>query len=373
MKRVRFLHCADIHLDSLFHMFGAHQEKAEVRRRDVMDVFRRIIDLAEEQDCEFVLICGDLFEHEHVKRSTIDYLCNCFQLYSHIKFLLIAGNHDPEVEGSFYKFIDWPSNVKFLGVENPIFETEDVCFHGAGFRDFYHKESLLKNLKKLNDEKINVLLTHGSVDFYDAGKGYNPISSTEIEKFGLDYAAVGHFHNRLDDIGGKGIIYNPGSPEPLGLDETGVHGVYVVDIEKTDKKVSKKVEFYVTQQKRYWNVEVDLTGVEELDDGIFIIQKKLNDCIPNTSVISVDISGYISEDLANELDDYFKSLKTTYFWIEWQNKTEVVPDLEELGKESGVRGVFARKIREKLSEKDTFEYRKMVWTAYMFGIEALDR
>jgi len=80
------------------------------------------------------------------------------------------------------------------------------------------------------------------LDFKDSR--YNPMSSGELALLGMDYIALGHFHNTLRGVGKSENIYNPGSPEPLGFDEEGEHGVFIGRIGlcvKRGKKTSGKV------------------------------------------------------------------------------------------------------------------------------------
>ena len=276
LREVKFLHCADIHLDMPFTSLGIEDGKPSIRRMDLKDTFQKIMNIAKEERVEILFICGDLYEHDYVRKSTISFINQAFLNISDKKVFIIPGNHDPWVKGSYYMNYEWANNVYILNGENPYvhFEEEGISVYSSCvfFKnepdailkygpDAFHKEptGLLEgtncdntgikpenmgtgygkvkagpNSLLINHDNINILLAHGTVDLDIDGNSYNPMTSLELAALGIDYVALGHFHKRIDNIGGKGIIYNPGSPEPLGFDEPGEHGVYIGTIVKKE-------------------------------------------------------------------------------------------------------------------------------------------
>ena len=69
-KKVSFIHCADVHLDAPFSVFGRENMSSE-RRKDLKKTFEKIACLVLEKDTDFLLIAGDLYEHEYAARNTI--------------------------------------------------------------------------------------------------------------------------------------------------------------------------------------------------------------------------------------------------------------------------------------------------------------
>jgi len=61
----------------------------------------------------------------------------------------------------------------------------------------------------------------------DSKNAWNPLQSSTLDRLEMDYIALGHFHSRLEGVGAKHNIFNPGSPEPLGFDEEGSHGIFI--------------------------------------------------------------------------------------------------------------------------------------------------
>ena len=61
---VKILHAADFHLDSPFS--GLTEEKARQRRRECRELVSRLVDYANSQGVELMLLCGDLFDSRRV-------------------------------------------------------------------------------------------------------------------------------------------------------------------------------------------------------------------------------------------------------------------------------------------------------------------
>ena len=91
--RIRFLHCADIHLDAPFGGRG-HKDYSEMRRNDVWATFESIIRLAEKERSDFILVCGDLYEHDYASKATIQRVASLFERLT-IPVVVLPGNHDP--------------------------------------------------------------------------------------------------------------------------------------------------------------------------------------------------------------------------------------------------------------------------------------
>lgn len=274
MKRIKFVHCADIHLDAPFISLGikdnnSFTSKSALRRMDLKNTFKNIMKLAQDEGAGYIFISGDLYEHSYVRKSTINYVNGIFKSLDNdkIKVFIAPGNHDPWAKGSYYVDFEWADNVYILAGDKThvCFEEEGICIYGPGafpgifmqdgFSDFSDVKTGNRSLgieRSINRDFINILLVHGTLDLNIGQDTYNSISSRKLESLGMDYIALGHFHKRTDSIGDLGIIYNPGSPEPLGFDEPGEHGVYVGSIVKRENEEKfLNVKFNVTNVKRY--------------------------------------------------------------------------------------------------------------------------
>ena len=82
-----------------FSSLGNLKGKAAQRRNEIKEAFTRIIDLSVAEKADFLLICGDLYEHGYVKKSSLNFLCREFERIPGTKVIIIPGNHDPYLPG----------------------------------------------------------------------------------------------------------------------------------------------------------------------------------------------------------------------------------------------------------------------------------
>ena len=108
-KTMKFLHCADIHLDSPFSL--ALPADAGKRRTELRSVFSSAVLYAKTEGCKLFLIAGDLFDDDFVTKDTMEMLVHEFSAFPSCQFVISPGNHDPFCERSPYKLTEWPENV----------------------------------------------------------------------------------------------------------------------------------------------------------------------------------------------------------------------------------------------------------------------
>ena len=184
---MKFVHIADMHFDALFSMLSDKQEFGKIRRLEQRDVFEKIIDYIKENQIPYFFISGDLYEHKYIRQSTIEYINSLFKTIPNTKIFISPGNHDPILKNSFYSTYNWNSNVTIFSGELKMVSLEEVNVFGYGFTDFYSDRVNFGNLKLEND-KLNILIMHGSLDSSDNLElQYNPISNKELQSLGFDY------------------------------------------------------------------------------------------------------------------------------------------------------------------------------------------
>lgn len=223
---MRFVHSADMHFDIPFTSLNSREGLGEKRRLEQRNVFKKMINYIKENNIEYFFIAGDFYEHEYVKKSTIDFIINCFHEIPNTKIFIAPGNHDPYIKNSYYETCDFGENVYiFKKPEIEIYEDENVNIYGMAFTEFYMEDSPLKDIKIKDKNKLNILLAHCDLNGVKDKEGfsYNPILESKINSLGFDYLAIGHIHkNNVDNTHNA---HYPGSPISLGFDELGKHGI----------------------------------------------------------------------------------------------------------------------------------------------------
>jgi DNA repair exonuclease SbcCD nuclease subunit len=366
--KIKLLQCGDLHLDAPFTSLADSDslgidDKPEQRRNDLRLVLSRIVETAAAQQVDLLLICGDLYEHNYIRKSTIHYISDLFKGIPHIPILMIPGNHDPFVPGSYYSDYEWPSNVHILNDGVNYYE------HRDGTRVY----GLLPTNEILDKSVINILMHHGTVDMPFSADAFAPVSSAELEALGFDYYALGHFHTQIHGAGSARRIYNAGSPEPLGFDEEGDHGVIITTIEKDlDGHSSIQANFLSLCSRRFINLDVTVTGCPNSEQAAIRIASAMEQAGSSDDLYRIMISGYISQVSRFDMDLLADFLKERAFYIKLIDNTAPEYDFERIAEEPGLRGLFVRKMLDRAMEASDTEEKALIMQALYYGMEAID-
>jgi DNA repair exonuclease SbcCD nuclease subunit len=226
---MKLLHIADAHLGVKALGFG---DRAEDLRRRIETAFAKALQLAVERDCDIVLIAGDLFDSNRVGRRTLDAAVSALRSVlaeaPRLHVLLIPGNHDCLGDDSIYHAADFSQlGDRFHLITEPKGETVrfddlDASVHGVPFLcDF--KQTDIQPLALLTpdaDAAYNIGLVHAGVSApYWNVEDAPQILPEQIATCGMDYLALGHFHDFLIEDTGDVAAYYPGPPEVISLRE----------------------------------------------------------------------------------------------------------------------------------------------------------
>lgn len=133
---MKFMHISDVHLGVKPDAGKAWSEK---RAQDIWDSFAEMIEIAAEESPDFLLISGDLFHKQPLKRELKE-VCGLFARIPQTKVLLMAGNHDYIQQNSFYRTCEWPENVCFFPREEVMcfdFPEQNTTVYGLSY---WHRE-----------------------------------------------------------------------------------------------------------------------------------------------------------------------------------------------------------------------------------------
>ncbi len=366
--RIKLLQCGDLHLDAPFTSLAdvdstGIDSKPEQRRNDLKLVLSRIVETAAAQQVDLLLICGDLYEHGYIRKSTIHYICDLFERIPDIPVLMIPGNHDPFVPGSYYSDFMWPPNVHILNEGTRFYEHRDgTRVYGA-----------LPPIGSLEQPVINILMHHGTLDMPFSTDAFAPVSSAELEAYGFDYYALGHFHTRIHGAGAKQRIYNAGSPEPLGFDEEGDHGVIIATVEKEAGGQSIiQADFVKMCRRRFINLDVSVTGCSNSEQAAIQIAACIEQAGSIDDLYKITIMGYVFQGLKLDTDLIADLLKGKGYYIKIVDHTAPEYDFEKIAEEPGLRGLFVRKMLDKVMEASSTEEKALIMQALYYGMEAID-
>ena len=331
---MKFVHIADMHFDMPFTVLSKNG-LAEERRLDQRDAFNKMINYIKENNIEYLFISGDLYENEYVRKSTIEYINNCFKQIPSTKIYIAPGNHDPYLVNSYYNKYEWNDNVHIFTNIDKI-ENGNINIYGYGFTDFYSRKIELPN--NLDSLKINILLMHTDLDGSSKEIGeYNPILETE-------------YKNNFNES--KNIIY-PGSVIAGGFDELGKHGMVVGNI--NDETRELYLEFIELDNKEFVEIDLDVSNVNSKEELIEDINQMKIDFDKYYKIIFTGTKNIEID--TNELIKYVVNKNI----IKLKDKTKVEYDLEKISKEQSLRGIFVKELLEKINEENEKEILESIY------------
>lgn len=234
----RFLHSADWQLGMTRHFLEGEAQARFTAAR--IEVIGAIGQLAVEEGCSFVVVCGDVFESNQVERQVIVRALDTMKATSSVKFCLLPGNHDPLDAASVFRsktFLEnRPPNVVVLEESAPATVAPGVDIVGAP----WPTKRPLNDLVTLavadlpSDGTQRIVVGHGAVDTMSPDPT-NPslISVSDIEAAisagRIHYVALGDRHSTTD-VGSTGRLWYSGAPEPTDYDESDPGNVLLVDL-----------------------------------------------------------------------------------------------------------------------------------------------
>jgi len=224
---IRFIHTADWQMGAKFTNFG---ELAPHIREVRGTTARRIVQLADDRNADFLLIAGDLFEDHTVGSETIDRVLDALRETS-IPVLVLPGNHDPLRPGGVWDRRRWqegPENIQLLKEQAPVI-LEQAVLYACPLRQKRSRRDPTKWIPEKDEHcarHVRVGVAHGSLDIL--GKDVNfPVAPERAYEASLDYLALGDWHSVYQH---NDRTFYSGTPEPTSFDERDPGQVLEVEI-----------------------------------------------------------------------------------------------------------------------------------------------
>lgn len=256
---MKFLHAADIHLDSpLAGLRDRADLPPDLVRHCTRRAFAAMIDLAIAEDVAFVVIAGDLYDGDWKDFSTGLFFAEQIRRLGRPCFLL-RGNHD--ARSVITRNLTAPDNVfEFSSRTCTTFERPDlgVALHGHSFPQRAVPEDLSANYPHPVSGLLNIGVLHTSADDPGDHEVYAPCNVAALTLRGYDYWALGHIHMRRVLSERPWIVF-PGNLQGRHPKETGPKGCSLVTVE--DNAIVA-VEHRSVDVLRWAAVDVDATGTD---------------------------------------------------------------------------------------------------------------
>jgi DNA repair exonuclease SbcCD nuclease subunit len=348
---MRFLHTADWQLGMTRHFLaGEAQPRYSAARRDVVVGLGA---LAADGGAEFVVVAGDVFEHNQLDPRVVSQSLEAMRRIA-IPVYLLPGNHDPLDASSVYTSAlftaECPDNVIVLDRAGVHQVRPGLELVAAPWRSKAPTTDLAAEvLDGLPADGITrILVAHGGVDVLDP----NPTKPSlmrlaalrdALRRGAIHYVALGDKHSRTE-VGDTGRVWYAGSPEVTNFDdiESDPGHVLLVDI---DELGSVTVDSRDVGQWRFVTLRRSMDGsrdVADLDINLDLLPDK------DRTVVRLALTGSLTVTDRAALDACLDRYARLFAWLGlWERHTDlaVVPADGEFD-DLGIGGFAAAAVEE---------------------------
>lgn len=345
---MKIIHTADIHLGSKMDT-KFNKEKADERKRELRDTFRRMVEYAKGNGVSVIMLCGDVFDSDSPFKKDKDFFYSVVKSFPDIDFLYLKGNHDnggaiPE---------ELPENLKLFSEQWTAYSYENVVICGTEIcpanRSSYYSSLVL------DKEKCNIVMLHGDTSTEE-------INLKKLKNKNIDYLALGHIHKcSKGQIDERGEYVYCGCLEGRGFDEPGEHGFELLDID--GNKIKRT---FIPFAKRQINeINVDITGCKNAHEASTAVTNKVR--FDKKDIYRINLTGEINFDVDNFTEDVEYYLRNECYFINIKDKTSRKIDISQYENDLSIKGEFVRTV---ISKKDLSEEEKVA--IINCGLKALD-
>ncbi|BBO81718.1 metallophosphoesterase [Desulfosarcina ovata subsp. sediminis] len=264
--KMKFIHTADIHLDSPLHRLEAYDgAPVEEIRQASRRALENLINLALDEAVDFVLIAGDLFDGDWRDYNTGLYFTSRMRRLNEagIFVFIVQGNHD--AAGQMTRSLPLPPNVHIFPSARPetrMIDALKVAVHGQSFSRAAVTENLAAGYPAPVAGHVNIGLLHTSLTGRPGHENYAPCALEDLVNKGYDYWALGHVHQAEIVTHDPPVVF-PGCVQGRHVREGGEKGCMLVVMEEG---AAPLIHHQTIDVIRWTRTVVDLTGANTIDE-----------------------------------------------------------------------------------------------------------
>jgi DNA repair protein SbcD/Mre11 len=274
MESLRFIHAADLHLDSPFR--GLANSSTKLRdelQAATLGAFGRVVDHTIGSKADFLVLAGDLYDSkDRSLRALVAFRRQMERLAERdISVYIVHGNHDP-LNGWGSEFQLPPNVTTFSGkpATEPVIRRgkEIARVTGISYARERVTENLAAGMKPDSDSPYSVGLLHANVAGQTGHADYAPVTLDELTAAGFDYWALGHVHTRSILAENPAMVVYPGNPQGRNPREPGPRGCLQVDVNGNG---NAHLSFIETNLARWTHLEIPIqthTRMDSLVDAL---------------------------------------------------------------------------------------------------------
>jgi DNA repair protein SbcD/Mre11 len=330
---MKIFHTADVHLGMKFAGYPSVQEKLIEAR---FEALKRCVDMANDRDCDLLVVGGDLFDRVSVAKGDIQRAADMLGDFQGRLVAVLPGNHDfitQRPDGLWALFKGFADNNVIVLESSKSYPLEpydvDATLYAAPCQAKHSQENnigWIREIAKDKEVQFHIGIAHGSLEGLspDFNKDYYPMTESELLSCGLDLWLMGHTHVPYPAIPGpKTKVFYPGTPEPDGFDCDHEGKGLLIEIDE-DKEI--KANFLSTGSYRFVHEEAEISSWKDAEE---ILARYAEPTHENT-LLKLKMKGRLPEEEYKKLSLIREDLerKVTLFQFDSNEVTiKITPDV----------------------------------------------
>lgn len=284
MTDFKFLHVADIHLDSpllgLARYEGVPIDEVRLATRAALT---SLVDLAIEEGVPFIVIAGDIYDGDWPHFGTGLFFCGAMGRLERaaIEVYLLYGNHD--AQSVLTKKLPLPPNVHVFPTNKAktfVHQGTGAALHGRSYKDRDTRDNLAAQYPPAIQGAFNIGVLHTALGGRPPHASYAPCSVAELSAKGYQYWALGHVHD-FEIVSTSPYIVFPGNLQGRSIKECGPKGAVIVTVQ--DQDVLLDPQRIPLDSVRWMRVDIDITDIRSEADLHTVIRTRLEEAFATHS------------------------------------------------------------------------------------------
>ena len=328
----RFIHAADIHLDSPLRGLERYEgAPVDAIRQASRRALENLVALAIAEQVAFVIIAGDLFDGDWKDYNTGLYFVRQMARLNDagIEVYLLKGNHD--AANKISKSLPLPANVRVFSHKAPesfVIEKLNVLIHGQSFAAGDVRDDLSAAYPVAESGKFNIGVLHTCASGRDGHDAYAPCKIDGLISKGYNYWALGHVHKR-EVLNRNPLIVFPGNIQGRHIRETGEKGCMLLSV---DDRFEVREEFCELAVMRWESLNVRIDEARNEGELFLLFSQELSSLVLQAAGMPLAVRVHLTGSSA--LDSQIRS-----------NRKHITESLRALAMQQGSDSIWIEKIK----------------------------
>lgn len=260
---MKFLHIADVHLDSPFLGLSFLPSELFCQIKNAIQLsFEKAVNFAIDNDVDLVLLAGDTFDSIHPTPQSNIFFANQIKrlVDRQIQVVMVLGNHDYSQiddlllnESPYFKIIG--SNEQIEQVDFMTKSQYKYRVVGFSYQHNHITEDIIAKYPPKSTSIYTIGLAHAGMKQSSVDQNnYAPFTLNEVKNLNYDYFALGHIHLRQVLSQEPWIVYS-GNLQGRHVNEKDAKGFYFGQVDEQSQNTQLQ---FIDVSPIVWQT-VDLT------------------------------------------------------------------------------------------------------------------